>query len=151
MKIKLAIALLGLGICAFAQAPAATASTADDEAAIKATALNYVEGWYEGSAERMSKALHPDLAKRIARVDKNTGKTEVRSMTAAQLIEAAGKGGGKNTPADQQRKDVKILDRFENMALVRADMAGWVDYMQIAKVDGEWKIINVLWQLRPKS
>ena len=151
MKIKLAIALLGLSICAFAQTPAATGSSGDDDAAIKATALNYVEGWYEGSAERMSKALHPDLAKRIARVDKNTGKTEVRSMTAAQLIDAAGKGGGKNTPKEQQRKDVKILDRFENMALVRADMAGWVDYMQIAKVDGDWKIINVLWQFRPKS
>lgn len=135
-----------LTLSAFAQSPAV-----DDESAIKATALNYVEGWYEGSAERMTKALHPDLAKRIARDNKDTGKTELRSMTAAQLIEATGKGGGKNTPKDKQVRDVKILDRFENMALVRADMAGWVDYMQIAKVDGEWKIINVLWQIRPKN
>jgi len=138
-----------LTLCGFAQSPATT-SAADDEA-IKAAALNYVEGWYEGSAERMTKALHPDLAKRIARDNKETGKTDVRHMTAAQLIEATGKGSGKNTPKDKQVKDVKILDRFENMAVVRADMAGWVDYMQLAKVDGEWKIINVLWQMRPRQ
>ena len=30
--------------------------------AIKKTALDYGEGWYEGSAERMERALHPDLA-----------------------------------------------------------------------------------------
>src|SRR5262245_52406842 len=40
-----------------------------DLAAIKQTALDYIEGWYEGSAERMERALHPELAKRIVRTD----------------------------------------------------------------------------------
>jgi hypothetical protein len=39
--------------------------SSDDEAAIKATALNYIEGWYDGDAARMESALHPELAKRI--------------------------------------------------------------------------------------
>ncbi|MGP0055951.1 MAG: nuclear transport factor 2 family protein [Steroidobacteraceae bacterium] len=34
-----------------------------DSAAIKETLLNYVEGWYEGNAARMKRALYPDLAK----------------------------------------------------------------------------------------
>ena len=33
-----------------------------DREAIKATALDYIEGWYEGNPERMERALHPDLA-----------------------------------------------------------------------------------------
>ncbi len=32
-----------------------------DREAITATALDYAEGWYEGNAERMERALHPDL------------------------------------------------------------------------------------------
>ncbi|MDX2438456.1 MAG: nuclear transport factor 2 family protein [Acidobacteriota bacterium] len=55
-------AVLLVGMVAFAAGP-------DDEAAIKATALDYLEGWYSGDAERMERALHPDLAKRIVRVD----------------------------------------------------------------------------------
>ena len=55
-------AVLLVGAAAFAVVP-------EDEAAIKATALDYLEGWYSGDAERMERALHPDLAKRIVRVD----------------------------------------------------------------------------------
>ncbi len=39
----------------------AAQTQADDNAAIKQTALDYIEGWYEGNAERMQRALHPDL------------------------------------------------------------------------------------------
>jgi hypothetical protein len=38
----------------------AGAQTAADSAAIRATALDYVEGWYAGDAARMEKSLHPD-------------------------------------------------------------------------------------------
>ena len=55
-------AVLLVGMVAFSAGP-------DDEAAIKATALDYLEGWYSRDAERMERALHPDLAKRIVRVD----------------------------------------------------------------------------------
>ena len=33
------------------------AQTAADSAAVRASALDYAEGWYEGSAERMSKVF----------------------------------------------------------------------------------------------
>nr|HQU94346.1 nuclear transport factor 2 family protein [Pyrinomonadaceae bacterium] len=46
----------------------AVSAQADAEReAIKRTALNYAEGWYEGNADKMESALSPDLAKRIAR------------------------------------------------------------------------------------
>jgi hypothetical protein len=142
MKIKslmLTVALLSLSLSA------QNADRSADEAAIRKAALNYVEGWYEGNADRMQAALHPDLAKRIARNDPQTGKTTLQSMTAETLVKYTRDGGGKKTPAEQQVKDVKVLDVFQNAATVRAEMAGWVDYMHLAKVDGEWKIVNVLW------
>ena len=47
----------------------ANAQSHSDAVAIKQTALDYIEGWYEGNAERMERALHPELAKRIVRTN----------------------------------------------------------------------------------
>src|SRR5687767_13133238 len=51
-------------LLAFLAPVAAQAQTAADSTAIRATALDYVEGWYEGNPERMTRALHPELVKR---------------------------------------------------------------------------------------
>jgi hypothetical protein len=66
------------------------------------------------------------------------------------LVASTRNGGGKETPAAEQRKDTKILDIFGNSASVRADMGGWIDYMHMAKWNGQWRIVNVLWELRPR-
>jgi hypothetical protein len=127
--------------------------TVSDSIAIRATALNYVEGWYEGNETRMAAALHPDLAKRIVKAKKDSmGTTNVlEQMGAEQLINGTKRGFGKNTPKENQIKNVIILDIFQNTASVRAEMSGWIDYMHMAKWNGEWKIINVLWELKRKN
>ena len=127
----------------------AVAQTAADTAAIEATAHNYIDGYYEGNAERMERALHADLAKRI--VSSRGGKDEVQHMTATQLIRITSMGGGSSTPESQRRNDMRILDIFGNAAVVRVDASDWVDYLQLGKVDGEWLIINVLWEFRPEA
>lgn len=38
-----------------------------DSAAIRQTALDYIQGWYTGDAARMQRAVHPELAKRVLR------------------------------------------------------------------------------------
>jgi hypothetical protein len=48
--------------------------------------------WYEGDAERMARALHPELFKRIVRTDQKTGHRQVqplRSRTPDALGERA--------------------------------------------------------------
>lgn len=127
------------------------AQSAADSVAIRRTALDYVEGWYEGNAERMERAVHPELAKRIVRTNPQTGQSRLDQMSAMSLVAGTRAGGGRATPAAQQRKDVRILDVFEGAASVRADMSAWIDYMQMAKVNGQWRIVNVLWELRPVS
>ncbi len=127
------------------------AQTAVDSAAIRKAALDYVEGWYEGNAERMERALHPELAKRIVRTDPTSGRSRIEQMSAMTLVLGVKRGGGKDTPVEQQQKDVFILDIFQNTASVKAVMSGWIDYMHIAKSNGEWKIVNVLWELKPQK
>jgi hypothetical protein len=125
------------------------AQTAADTTAIRATALNYVEGWYEGNAERMARALHPELVKRIVVRDTTTGRTMVQGMGTSVLVNSTRHGYGKETPKERQQKDVSVLDVFGNAASVKTVMADWIDYMHMAKVDGRWLIVNVLWERKP--
>lgn len=135
-----------------AQTPPTTAPTnaADPRDAIKQTALDYAEGWYEGNAERMERALHPDLAKRIVRND-DKGNSRLENMGALTLVQVTRRGFGKQTPKEQQQKDVTILDLLENSAMVKLEMRDWIDYMQIAKLGGRWVIVNVLWEMKPQK
>ena len=146
MKISLLVLLL-ISITAISANAQATPADSDREA-IKATALDYVEGWYEGNADRMERALHPDLAKRIVRTN-DKGQSGLGQMSAMGLVQGVKRGGGKDTPKDQQQKDVVIFDVFGNTASLKATMSGWIDYMHLAKWNGRWVIVNVLWELKP--
>lgn len=148
-KSRLFSALLALGLLAGAVEMRAQEASPEDLEAIRRTALDYVEGWYEGDGEKMDRALHPDLAKRMVSVQDNQSQLNV--MGKEQLVQAARSGRGKSTPAAEQRKDVKILDVYGKTATVRLDARDWVDYLHIVKWNGRWVIINVLWELRPKA
>lgn len=144
MRNKLASALSLL----FVLSTTAFAQTDADREAIKRTALNYAEGWYEGNADKMESALHPDLAKRIARTN-DKGQTRLDQMSAMSLVQGTRGGYGKQTPKEEQQKDVAILDVLGGAATVKLEMRDWVDYMHIAKSNGKWVIVNVLWEMKP--
>lgn len=129
-------------------AGAGAAQTPADSAGIRQAALDYIEGYFEGDAARMERALHPELVKRIIRTD-SLGRSAVMTMGASQLIAGTRMGGGRDTPPDQKRTDVSILDIFRNAASARIDAGQWIDYLQLAKADGRWVIVNVLWETRP--
>ncbi|MBS1797118.1 MAG: nuclear transport factor 2 family protein [Acidobacteria bacterium] len=129
------------------QAQAQTGVSEADKAAITQTALDYIEGWYEGNAERMENALHPDLAKRI--VMTKDGRSRLEQMSAMGLVQGTRKGFGKNTPKEKQQKDVTILDVYENAASVKIVASDWIDYLHVARFNGRWVIVNVLWELKP--
>ena len=130
-------------------AAAARAETPPDADAIRAACLDYIEGWYAADAARMERALHPDLAKRIVLRDEK-GRMRLQQMSAMGLVQGTRTGGGKDTPAAAQQKEVTVLDVFENAASARIVASGWVDYLHLARWNGEWKIVNVLWELKPK-
>src|SRR5437016_3507532 len=93
--------LLALGVGA--ALPQSAVSDAD-KTAITATTLDYIEGWYEGNAERMERALHPDLAKRVVRTN-DQGQSQLQQMSAMGLVQGVKRGGGKNTSKEKQEKE----------------------------------------------
>jgi len=123
--------------------------TPDERAAIRQAALDYIEGWHEGNAERMERALHKELAKRA--IFAAGGAETIAHLTKAQMVEATQKGGGKNRPAETRNIKVEILDVYREIASVRTECADFIDYLHLAKSEGAWKIVNVLWQYNVKE
>lgn len=126
-----------------------TAQTSADSAAIRATARDYIDGWYSGDGERMERALHPHLAKRLVYIDAQ-GHSRLADLTALELIQSTRAGAGK-IPRDAWKDSVTILSVFGNDAVVRIDATTWVDFLQEVKWNGTWKIINVIWENRPRA
>ena len=124
--------------------------SAADSAAIRATALDYIQGWYAGDAARMERALHPELAKRIVQTD-TLGRQRLDQQSAMTLVQGTRNGFGKDTPQADRHDDVRILDIYRNAAVARINASYWVDYLQLAKWRGRWVIVNVLWELKPKA
>ena len=136
-------------VIALASAPRLLAAqTAADSAAIRVAALDYIDGWYAGDAVRMERALHPELAKRIVQTDPQ-GRSRLGQQSAMTLVQNTKRGGGTDIPAGQRKNEVRILDVYGNAASVRVQAATWVDYMHLAKSNGRWVIVNVLWELDP--
>jgi hypothetical protein len=145
------LAILVLPLVVVLSALPASAQSAADSAAIRATALDYMEGWYTADAARMERALHPELAKRIVNTNPQNRRSSLGQQSAMTLVLSTRNGGGKDTPPAQMQKDVLILDIFQNAASVKAIMSGWIDYMHMAKWNGRWVIVNVLWENKPEG
>lgn len=124
---------------------------ADDETdAIKATALDYVLGFYQGDTARLDRALSTELKKlgfgRRAAEGPYQGPFYMTKESALEF--APGYAKDENLPADAHQK-ITVLDQLDKIASVRVEAVWGIDYMQMAKIDGSWKIYNVIWQTWP--
>jgi hypothetical protein len=122
---------------------------AGDLAAIQQAALDYLQGWYEGDAQRVRRSLHPQLAKRAIKRDIQTGEQRFHHVSREQLVALTQQGGGADTPSDERYYDIAILDVYGDIACVRADSCDYVDYLHLARCEGAWLIVNVLFDYRP--
>lgn len=130
---------------------AVEAQTSEDLQAIRAVALDYGEGWYEGDAERMARALHPELAKRMVYTDPGSNTSRLSQQGAMTLVRNTERGGGVDAPVEERSSTVTVLDVFENAAAVKVEGPEWVDYLQMARWNGHWVIVNVLWELNAET
>jgi len=114
---------------------------------IKKAAMDYIEGWYQASPERMERALHPELAKRA--VQNLEGEDHLRPITFERMMELV---KSKNEDREALEKiECEILDVYGNMACAKTASPDFIDYLHMAKWEGQWKIINALWEFTPEA
>ncbi len=120
------------------------AGSNDEASAIKKTAMDYMESWYQGDEKRMEESLHKDLAKRSLRL--NNGKLKLRQTKARDMKYWTGHGYGKDLWRDTHKIDVTILDHFKGIASVKVVTPDYWEYLHLLKIDGKWVIINALYE-----
>jgi hypothetical protein len=102
--------------------------------------LDYIEGWYEGNGARMERALSPHLAKRRV-----VSSEEIWDVSKEWMVTATGNGRGRIDEPEKGIKEITILDQTETIASVKLVSNQFVDYLHFVKIDGDWVIVNVLW------
>jgi hypothetical protein len=127
----------------------ANPARSDDLRAIEQVVLDYIEGFYGGDAVRMESALHPELAKRIARRDPESGRDYLSEMSALALTQLTRQKTDRPTPAAQRQQEIVVFDVFENAASAKMIASTWVDYLHLSRINGRWVIVNVLWEMKP--
>lgn len=123
------------------------AQTAQDTIDIRRVALAYIEAQHNPNPKLMESALHPRLVKRSVFRNKAAQKDYVSEYFAENMVILAETYNAKGDKFPKNpRKDLKLLDVSPRTASVKLLADTWIDYMHIVKTNGEWKIINVLWQ-----
>ena len=111
------------------------------DADILATVLDYFEGWFDGDAVRMERALHPSLAKRALEPDART----LDETTCAEMIDFTAQGHGRARDPGDRKIEIEIEDVYGSIAHATVRSAVYREYVQLVRTPEGWKIVNALY------
>ncbi|WP_136467898.1 nuclear transport factor 2 family protein [Flagellimonas onchidii] len=142
--------IFSIGLCL--TTVSSLAQTKQDSLAVKQVALDYIESQHNVKPEQFERAAHPRMVKRTFWTDKETQKEYLRETfkDAMVLLAETYNSKGDKFPS-KPKKEVVILDMYDKTASVKLIADDWIDYMHIIKLNGKWKIVNVLWQFNDSS
>jgi putative lumazine-binding protein len=126
---------------------ATESTTAEDEAAIRAIVSDYVEGWFDGDAARMERALHPELVKRCRGIE-GEDPDALETLSARDMIDATADGEGRREDAPDRQIKVKIDYVSGGVASVQCFCHRYVDLLHLIRMPEGWRIVNAAWRLQ---
>ncbi|MCL4116061.1 UNVERIFIED_CONTAM: hypothetical protein GTU68_007463 [Idotea baltica] len=121
---------------------------ASESEGVRNTILDYVEGIYEVDSTRIEKSVHSQLRKRGYWYNADKEKySDNLDMSFEQLrhLSATWNINGKMVSENSPKK-IEIYDVNDRTASAKLTAEWGIDYFQLAKLDGKWMIMNVLWQ-----
>jgi hypothetical protein len=124
--------------------PSDPAAAPSDTELVRAVALDYIEGWYPGDAERMNRSLHDDLVKRTHLSGDQAADADLRAVSKARMVELTANGGG--TDVAEPAIEVFVDDVSADIACARTVCTDFVDYLHMAKTPNGWKIASILFR-----
>ncbi len=122
-------------------------TTGADEDAIRAVVSDYIEGFFEGDAGRVKRALHPELMKRCRGIE-GDDPDALETLSAAEMIDATADGEGRREDAADRRIEIKIEYLSGDIASVTCLCHLFVDLLQLIRMPEGWRIVNAIWRLR---
>ena len=139
MKISIITLLLciSLSISAFAQD--------SDYKLVEQTVSYYLDGGTNKDFETLKKAFHKDATMKFIRNDEYT------EVNALEFF----KKGTKPGPKSDRKTSVSYINVTGNVASAKLEIEyanfSFIDYMNLIKIDGEWKIVSKIFYKKPKA
>lgn len=143
--------LAALALSIVLAAPTIAQQASADREGVRRAALDYLEGFYEGDSAKLVRSVRPDARKIGYYMGRGSSTYAPDEMPFAAMIEYANtfRKNGRTTPATAPR-DVIVGEVNDQTATAKV-VAWWgIDYLQLARYDGKWMIVNVMWQSPPK-
>jgi len=141
--------LLAVAITLMASLPAVQSQSKDEREAVRQAVLDYVEGVYNVDPSRIERSVHPDLAKRGYWREQGKESYTSGNMSYAELIEVSKNWNKSGKLPKDAPKEITIFDVQDQTASAKLVAAWGTDYFHLAKQNGRWMIINILWQSPP--
>ncbi len=120
---------------------------------VEAAILDYVEGIYLVDPTRIKKSVDTTMRKIGYWFDPNK-KVYVDNleMTYTQLMNLASSWNKSGKRANEKSpKEIKIFEVNSKTASAKLTAEWGIDLFHLAKVNNEWKILNVIWQSQPET
>lgn len=117
----------------------------EDAAAIRACLLDYFEGWFDGDATRMDRALHPGLAKHALGQDRARSET-LDVDTKDTMVNATREGQGRRQDVPDRAIRIDVLGVSGDIACAVVHSAIYVEYSLLARTSDGWRITGTLWR-----
>lgn len=122
----------------------------EEKQQIEKAILNYVEAFYEADTTKAYESIARDLAKRGYYTPKEGGIREAK-MSFEQLVQLSKRWKTNQDITPETPKKITVFDVLDKIATAKVEAKWGIDYFHLAKLDGKWKIINVLWQDYPSK
>ena len=122
----------------------------DDRALIEKAIHNYVDAFYQADTTKAYESIAKDLAKRGYFTGKD-GQVKEARMSFEQLIRLAQRWKSTQQITDASPKKITVFDVLDKIATAKVEAQWGIDYFHLARVNGTWTIIHVLWQDYPKN
>ncbi|MFS4491942.1 nuclear transport factor 2 family protein [Maribacter sp. 2308TA10-17] len=124
----------------------------DDKAAVQSALEDYVNALYEVKPELIERSVDTTLRKiGYWYDDKSSAYRDNLPMTYQQLYDLAGTWNkdGDRTSKDSPKK-IEVHEVNDKTATGKLTAEWGIDLFHLAKVNGQWKIMNIIWQSAPK-
>ena len=121
--------------------------TGTSEDAILFAVSDYVDGWFDGDAERMRRALHPGFVKRCRGIE-GDDPDALETLSADDMVQATAEGIGRGEDASDRRVEIRIDECAGPIASARCLCHRYVDLLHLIEMPDGWKIVNAVWRLR---
>ncbi|PHS62864.1 MAG: hypothetical protein COB12_10190 [Flavobacterium sp.] len=127
----------------------ATITSQKDSTEIKRIALGYLIALQDLKPELMNEVLNDSLNKITVGWDRTSKKEFAKATTKAQMIEFATSWNKSNTKfPTKPSNQITVLDIYNRIANVKLVSDNWVEYLHLIKLDGNWSVINLIWQYK---